>query len=206
MKEILRITFPVGSRLPMLCHEEMEYEDWKIPANVSKNNNEIESLTFSTPPQNPSFNIERVLDRNLRQPPHPPLRPRSLPLTPRIPARAVARQRAPHRRKTVQRRIWEGRPRMSWKRVCFLPLINFPSSTIHHPPSIYLTKHKKSRFATQLVQLTLCTLIQRFAFQLVDTTWERDVAVSRESILTAPAFQSKGPRLSIVGSRRAGRT
>lgn len=34
MKEILRITFPVGSRLPMICHEEIEFHDWKIPAHV----------------------------------------------------------------------------------------------------------------------------------------------------------------------------
>ena len=59
-----------------------------------------------------------------------------------------------------------------------------------------------SRFATQLVQLTLATLIQRFEFQLVDTTWERDVAVSRESILTAPAYQSTGVRLNLIASRK----
>jgi cytochrome P450 len=36
MKEILRITFPVGSRLPMICREDMVYGDWTIPAGVRK--------------------------------------------------------------------------------------------------------------------------------------------------------------------------
>jgi hypothetical protein len=35
----------------------------------------------------------------------------------------------------------------------------------------------------------------------MDTTWERDVAVSRESILVAPAFESEGVKLGLVGRR-----
>lgn len=36
MKEILRITFPVGTRLPMICHEDVKYLDWIIPAHVRR--------------------------------------------------------------------------------------------------------------------------------------------------------------------------
>lgn len=35
MKEILRITFPVGSRLPLICHEEIRYEGFILPPHVS---------------------------------------------------------------------------------------------------------------------------------------------------------------------------
>ncbi|RYP47625.1 hypothetical protein DL768_006341 [Monosporascus sp. mg162] len=47
-------------------------------------------------------------------------------------------------------------------------------------------------FATQLIQTTLASLIQRFKFDIVDTSWEKDVAASHESLLTVPAFGSKG--------------
>ena len=58
-----------------------------------------------------------------------------------------------------------------------------------------------NRFATQLIQTTLASLIQRFEFEVVDTSWERDVRVARESILTAPAFESKGVKFSLSGYR-----
>jgi len=135
MKEILRITFPVGSRLPMICHEEMEYQDWKIPAHVSKKkskSNQVASNTFSTY-KNP--NNEGFLDRHLSQPPQPPLRPRSLPRAPQIPSRALARRSAPHRRKAVQRRIWKRRQRMPWKRVRHAA---HPAHPLHASPAILL--------------------------------------------------------------------
>ncbi|KAI0396397.1 cytochrome P450 [Xylariaceae sp. FL0594] len=58
-------------------------------------------------------------------------------------------------------------------------------------------------FATNLVQLTLATLVQRFEFQVVDTDWERDVAVSRESTLTAPSAGSTGIKFKVVRARDA---
>ena len=36
MKEIYRVTFPVGSRLPMICHEVMEFQGWQMPPGVSE--------------------------------------------------------------------------------------------------------------------------------------------------------------------------
>ena len=35
-KEILRVSFPVGSRLPLICHDDMAYGDWTIPKGVSR--------------------------------------------------------------------------------------------------------------------------------------------------------------------------
>lgn len=44
--------------------------------------------------------------------------------------------------------------------------------------------------------------MRRFNFELSsNTSWEKDVAASRESILIAPAFASKGVKLNIVGER-----
>lgn len=59
-------------------------------------------------------------------------------------------------------------------------------------------------FATNLIQLTLATLLRRFEFEIVDTIWERDVAVSRESTFTAPSFGSNGVKLKLVGDRKVG--
>jgi hypothetical protein len=54
----------------------------------------------------------------------------------------------------------------------------------------------------QIINLAVCTLIQRFNFELTDTSWDKDVAANRESILIAPAFASQGIKLKFVGPRR----
>ncbi|KAI0190866.1 cytochrome P450 [Astrocystis sublimbata] len=145
MKEILRITFPVGARLPMICHEDIEYRDWTVPAYTSISVN--------------------------------------------------------HRTLLLDTDVF---PR---------PLQFEPERWIENPHTIDEKRHfvafgKGARscpgkdFATNLVQLTLATLIQRFDFEIIDTIWERDVLVSRESTLTAPAAGSEGVKLKLVGPRR----
>ncbi|RYP85753.1 hypothetical protein DL769_000927 [Monosporascus sp. CRB-8-3] len=57
-------------------------------------------------------------------------------------------------------------------------------------------------FATQLIQTTLASLIQRFKFEIIETSWEKDVVASHESLLTAPAFGSKGVKFSLIGHRK----
>lgn len=55
-----------------------------------------------------------------------------------------------------------------------------------------------NRYTIQLIQFTLATLIQRFIFELdKDTSFNRNVKVVRESLVTSPSYNSKGIRLSI---------
>ncbi|KAK5988013.1 Cytochrome P450 monooxygenase hepH [Cladobotryum mycophilum] len=144
MKEIFRVTFPVGSRLPMICHEVMEFGDWKIPSNTSISVNH-RSLLFNPEvfPEPLSFRPERWLD--------------------------------------------ETNP-IDEKRY----FVAFGKGGRGCPGR---------EFATQVIQLTVCTLIQRYSFELTDTSWEKDVATSRESLLTAPTFESQGIKLGIIGAR-----
>lgn len=72
---------------------------------------------------------------------------------------------------------------------------------IPNPAKLCTRSNFLGRFATQLIQFTLATLIERFEFQLVDTIWGRDVAIYRESLLTAPAFRSQAVKLKLVGLR-----
>ncbi|KAI1337118.1 cytochrome P450 [Xylariaceae sp. FL0016] len=144
MKEILRLTFPVGSRLPMICHEDMEFQGWRIPKNTAISVNHRNLLWDPSVYREPEkFKPSRWLDET-----------------------------SPIDEKRYFVAFGKG------GRGC-----------------------PGREFATQLIQFTLATLIQRFDFQVADTTWERDIAVSRESILTAPAFGSKGVKLELLGAR-----
>ncbi|KAH7324238.1 cytochrome P450 [Stachybotrys elegans] len=63
MKEILRITFPVGARLPFLCAEDLEFQGWRIPANTGVSVNHRILLFDPDVFKNPyEFNPERWLD------------------------------------------------------------------------------------------------------------------------------------------------
>ena len=53
----------------------------------------------------------------------------------------------------------------------------------------------------QQIEILVAALVQRFEFELVDTDFERDVAVARESFLTAPSFEGKGVRLRLLRRR-----
>ncbi|KAF4121952.1 Cytochrome P450 [Geosmithia morbida] len=144
MKEIYRVTFPVGSRLPMTCHEDMEFGDWKIPAHSSISVNH-RNLLFNSDifPEPFEFRPERWLD--------------------------------------VENPINEKRY-----------FVAFGKGGRGCPGK---------EFATQVIQLTLCTLVQRFTFELGKTDFAKDIVPSRESILIAPAFASKGVKLKITGMR-----
>lgn len=56
-------------------------------------------------------------------------------------------------------------------------------------------------FAMQQIEITVAALVQQFEFELVGTVWERDVAATRESLLTAPSFESKGIKFRMMGRR-----
>ncbi|OTB09752.1 hypothetical protein K445DRAFT_36843, partial [Daldinia sp. EC12] len=141
VKELLRISFPMGMRLPMICRKDIQYGEWNIPAYTAISVNH-RGLVFD-----PEVFVE-------------PLK--------------------------------------------FKPERWLDSANVIDEKRYYVPFGKGARmcpgreFASQLVQITLATLIQRFEFQLVDTVWERDVAASRESLLAAPAYGSKGIRLSLV--------
>ncbi|KAI0002389.1 cytochrome P450 [Xylariaceae sp. FL0662B] len=147
VKEILRMTFPVGTRLPLMCGEDIEFQKWIIPAQTAVSVNHRDLLfdpeVFVDPYK---FSPERWLDDA---------------------------HHIDEKRYNV--------PFGKGARGC-------PSK----------------EFATHFIQLTLATLIRRFEFEMRDTIWERDVAVSTESILTAPSSASNGITINLVGSRRHG--
>ncbi|ROV92490.1 hypothetical protein VSDG_06728 [Cytospora chrysosperma] len=68
VKEILRISFPVGGRVPMICHETMNFENWDIPAHTSISVNHRNLLfdpeIFIEPHK---FRPERCSDRSTRR-------------------------------------------------------------------------------------------------------------------------------------------
>ncbi|KAI0146233.1 cytochrome P450 [Xylariaceae sp. FL1272] len=144
VKEILRISFPVGTRLPMLCHKPIQFQDWTIPpyTGISVNHRDLlfDPEVFTDPL---TFNPERWLD------PTNPIDEKKY----NIPFGKGAR--------------------------------GCPSK----------------EFATQFIQLTIATLVQRFEFKMGDTIWERDLAISTESILTAPSSASKGIKLGLLSQR-----
>ncbi|KAI1767847.1 cytochrome P450 [Hypoxylon sp. FL1150] len=147
-KEILRITFPLGSRLPMVCREDIEFGNWKIPSQTPMSANHRNLLfdpTVFTEPY--KFKPERWLDEE----------------------------------KPIDEKRY---------------FIAFGQGGRACPAK---------EFGTQLMQMTLTTLVRRYEFKIVDTIWERDVAVSRSSLLAAPSFESKGVKLSLVGAREHGR-
>ncbi|RYC58006.1 hypothetical protein CHU98_g8202 [Xylaria longipes] len=141
LKEILRITFPIGARLPLICHEDIDFHGWTIPAYTAISVNHrtllLDPTVFPSPLE---FKPERWLESE-----HP---------------------------------IDEKRH-----------FVGFGKGARSCPGK---------DFATNLVQLTLATLLQRFDFEIIDTIWERDVAVSRESTLTAPSFGSNGVKLKLL--------
>ncbi|KAI0468832.1 cytochrome P450 [Xylaria cf. heliscus] len=145
VKEVLRTSFPVGARLPMLCGEDIEFRNWIIPAKTGISVNHRDLLFDPTIFINPyEFNPERWLN--------------------------------------------EVNP-IDEKRY-YIPF----GKGARGCPS--------KEFATQFIQLTLATLVQRFDFEMDDTIWDRDVAIEAESMLTAPSKASKGIKVKPVGVRR----
>ncbi|KAI1332885.1 cytochrome P450 [Xylariaceae sp. FL0255] len=144
LKEILRLTFPVGTRLPLLCREPIEFQGWSIPAQtgISVNHRDL-LMDPEVFPKPLKFNPERWLDSE-----HP----------------------IDEKRYNI--------PFGKGARGC-------PSK----------------EFATQFIQLTLATLVQRFDFEMGDTVYDRDIAISTQSILTAPSKASTGIKLKLVGKR-----
>ncbi|KAI0447296.1 cytochrome P450 [Xylaria telfairii] len=146
-KEILRITFPTGARSPLICHEDINFHHWMIPAytpiSVSHRTLLLDPTTFPDPLE---FKPERWMEK--------------------------------------EHQIDEKRH-----------FVAFGKGARSCPGK---------DFATNLIQLTVATLIQRFEFEIIDTIWERDVAVSRESTFTAPSFGSDGVKLKLVGDRNVG--
>ncbi|ROV86802.1 hypothetical protein VMCG_10851 [Cytospora schulzeri] len=145
VKEILRVSFPVGSRIPMICHDTMTCRDWDIPAHTSISVNHRNLLFDPEVFEEPyAFRPERWLDK-------------SNPID--------------------EKRYF----------------VVFGKGARGCPGKEY---------SMQLIQFTLATLVQRFEFQLSDeTSFERDVKVARESLVTAPSSNSQGIKLSIIASR-----
>jgi len=58
-----------------------------------------------------------------------------------------------------------------------------------------------SSFAMAELQITVAVLVRRFDFELVDTTYERDVKVVRDCFLTEASPGSRGVKVKVVGLR-----
>ena len=134
-KEILRIGFPIGSRLPMVCRQDLEYGSWTIPAGVSPLRDPC-SLPPSLPPSLLRIGTDRAhhhSDAHLRQPPQSPQRPARLPGARAVQTRALARRRPSHRRKALFRALWQGLARVSGERVSHIMSCQFANSFLPTP-------------------------------------------------------------------------
>ncbi|KAF2756045.1 cytochrome P450 [Pseudovirgaria hyperparasitica] len=144
VKEALRVAFPVGGRLPLLCREPMTFGNWIIPPgtplSVNHRNLMLDPAVF---PEPTLFKPERWFDNDLL---------------------AI-----------------EDRHYIPWGR----------------GGRSCLGKD----YAQGQMQMVLATLCRRYEFELVDTTYERDVKISREPFLAHASLDSRGVKIRITGLR-----